>query len=258
MDIIREIKERKGAGELFNPRRLNEKVDLIGPRIDLDRLKTSIGIEIADQIGSSWDEWFGMLLRFKAREGHCRVPINHIEGTLSLGRWVSTQRKLKDTFPPERRKRLDAIEFVWDPQGSAWDDGFAALTTFKAREGHCIAQFSHIEGTFTLGRWVNKQRTLRDAMSAERRKRLDDIGFDWKLLESGWEEGFSALTKFKAREDHCRVPAKHIEGPFKLGSWVRVQRVNKNKFPLNARNVWIMLDLIGVCSKVHGKKVFPH
>ena len=69
VDIIREIKERKGEGEPFNPRRLNEKVEVIGPRIDLDRLTTSIGVEIADRIGNSWDEWFGLLMRFKAARG---------------------------------------------------------------------------------------------------------------------------------------------------------------------------------------------
>ena len=73
VDIIREIRVRKGAGEPFNPRRLNERVEVIGPRIDLDRLTTSIEVEIADTIGSSWDELFGLLLRFKAREGHCHV-----------------------------------------------------------------------------------------------------------------------------------------------------------------------------------------
>ena len=51
VDIIREIKEQKGAGELFNPRRLQEKVEVIGPRVDLDRLTTSIDIEIAERIG---------------------------------------------------------------------------------------------------------------------------------------------------------------------------------------------------------------
>ena len=85
VDIIREIKERKGAGEPFNPRRLNEKVEVIGPRVDLDRLTRSIEVEIADRIGSSWDEWFGWLMRFKAREGHCRVPQAHVEGTFNLG-----------------------------------------------------------------------------------------------------------------------------------------------------------------------------
>ena len=58
----------------------------------------------------------------------------------------------------------------------------------------------------------------KDIMSTERRQRLDAIGFVWDPLESAWEEGFAALTTFKAREGHCDVPALHIEGTFKLGS----------------------------------------
>ena len=38
VDIIRELKERKGVDEPFNPRRLMEKIEMIGPRVDLDRL----------------------------------------------------------------------------------------------------------------------------------------------------------------------------------------------------------------------------
>ena len=54
-----------------------------------------------------------------------------------------------------------------------WEEGFAALTTFKAREGHCLVTSLHVEGTFKLGGWVGKQRMNRDTMSAERKQRLD-------------------------------------------------------------------------------------
>jgi predicted helicase len=144
VDIIREIKERKGEGKPFNPRRFIGKVKVIGPRIDLKRLTKSIEVEIADRIGVSWDEWFGLLLRFRAREGHCRVPHPHVEGTFRLGGWVNKQRTKRDAMAVERRQRLDAIGFVWDPQTASWEEGFAALKNFKAREGHCRV------GTFKL------------------------------------------------------------------------------------------------------------
>ena len=234
VDIIREIKERKGAGEPFNPRRLNEKVEVIGPRVDLDRLTTSIGVEIADRIGSSWDEWFGRLLHFKAREGHCRVPALHVESQFKLGRWVNVQRLKKSKMLAERKQRLDAIGFVWDALGSAWEDGFAALKKFNAREGHCRVPALHVEANFKLGQWVSNQRhQSRDTMSAERKQRLDAMGFVWDQLQSAWEEGFAALATFKAREGHCRVPDDHVEGTYKLGTWVGVQR-NTRKDSMSA------------------------
>ena len=107
VDIIREIKEWKGEGKPFNPRRLKEKVEVIGPRVNLGRLTRSISIEITDRIGIKWDEWFGALKRFEAREGHCRVPAKFMEGTLKLGSWVHNQRRNRDIISAERKKRLD-------------------------------------------------------------------------------------------------------------------------------------------------------
>ena len=242
VDIIREIRVRKGAGEPFNPRRLNEKVEVIGPRVDLDRLTTSIEVEIADKIGSSWDEWFGLLMRFKAREGHCDVSDSHVEETANLGRWVGHQRANRDNLSPERRQRLDEIGFIWDPLEEAWEVGFAALTTFKAREGDCNVPKFHMEGTFKLGQWVGVQRQRRDIMLAERKHRLDAIGFIWDTLESRWEEGFAALMTFKAREGHCGVPRGFIEGTFKLGGWVTEQRQTKETMSTERRQ---RLDAIG-------------
>ena len=105
VDIIREIRERKGAGKPFNPRRLLEKVKVIGPRVALDRLTNSIEVEIVDRIGSSWDELFGWLMRFKAREGHCRVPALHVEGTSSSERGFFGSVVKKDTMSAERKRR---------------------------------------------------------------------------------------------------------------------------------------------------------
>jgi Helicase associated domain len=181
-------------------------------------------------------------LTFKSREDHCRVPIAHIEGTFKLGTWIDTQRTERDTMSAERRKRLDAIGFVWDPLESAWEKGFASLTKFKAREGHCRVPQRHVEGTFRLGQWVSVQRHGRDTMSAERRQRLDAIGFVWDPYEGGWEEGFSALTTFKSREGHCRVPQRRLEGTFKLGQWVGVQRHGRDTMSAERRQ---RLDAIG-------------
>jgi hypothetical protein len=108
------------------------------------------------------------------------VPQNHIEGTVKLGQWVGWQRKSADTIPSERKKRLDAIGFAWDSLNSArWEDGFTALTKFKAREGHCRVPYRHVEGSFKLGAWVNTQRNKRDTLPIGRRRRLDEIGFVW-------------------------------------------------------------------------------
>ena len=177
---------------------------------------------------ASWEECFAALELFKEREGHCRVARSHMEGELKLGNWVNTQRQA--TPSRERKKRLDDIGFVWRPEDSSWEEAFTALSRFKAREGHCRVPKSHMEGELkvNLGTWVIRQRKFVEALSVERKKRLDDIGFVWilrgTLRDSWWEEAFAALSAFKSREGHCRVPAGHMEGGLKLGIWVGNQR----------------------------------
>jgi len=61
-------------------------------------------------------------------------------------------------------------------------------------------------------------------LSPKQKKRLNAIGFVWDTRDDAWERGFEALAKFKAREGHCLVPKFHIEGKYRLGQWVIVQR----------------------------------
>jgi len=60
-----------------------------------------------------------------------------------------------------------------------WEEGFAALTRFKQREGHCRVPAKHKEDGFELGTWVGRQRGNDDGLSEERRQKSDEIGFNW-------------------------------------------------------------------------------
>ncbi|MGC2823690.1 MAG: helicase associated domain-containing protein [Pseudolabrys sp.] len=110
----------------------------------------------------------------------------------------------------------------------AWQRGFSALKKFKGYEGHCRVPRFHLEGKFKLGQWVAVQRYTKDDLTAERRTRLNKLGFIWSRRDWFWERGFAALKAFKTREGHCLVPALHIEGDLKLGYWVSTQRRKKN------------------------------
>ena len=95
VDLIRQMQEAKGRGEKFNPERLHEKIEVLGPSIDLNKLRRSIDVEIVDRLGTSWDHWFGLLQKYHKREGHCDILATHQVDGLSLGAWVSAQRGKK-------------------------------------------------------------------------------------------------------------------------------------------------------------------
>jgi hypothetical protein len=50
------MQEAKGRGEVFNPRKLTDKIEVLGPSIELSTLRSNIFVEVVDRIGVRWDE----------------------------------------------------------------------------------------------------------------------------------------------------------------------------------------------------------
>ena len=46
-----------------------------------------------DLVADEWEAAFAKLEQFKAREGQCRVPAEHIEDDCKLGLWLALQRR---------------------------------------------------------------------------------------------------------------------------------------------------------------------
>lgn len=131
-----------------------------------------------------WEQGFAVLRKFRRRKGHCCPTHRHVEGKYNLGSWVIIQRIRKEDLSVERKKRLDRIGFVWNWRDFAWEQGFAALLRFKAREGHCRVRGLHREREYKLGSWVAVQRRKQNVMSPERRARLNKIGFEWRVYKT--------------------------------------------------------------------------
>ena len=256
--VIRELQEAKGRGEVFNPKRLAEKVEVLGPTVELSRLRMNIFAEIVERIGVTWDEYFGCLKAYKEREGHCRVPQGHQENGLRLGLWVVNQRMRANLLSIERRQRLDGLGFGWDPHENAWERGFSHLTAFREREGHCKVPQLHEENGFRLGSWVADQRRNADTLSNDRRRWLDELNFVWKRHESAWETGFSHLTAFKEREGHCRVPNEWKQNGFPLGRWVTHQRPKAGSLSKERRQRLDDLDFVWDILEADWEEGFSH
>ncbi len=189
-------------------------------------------LERLDKIGFIWENkfevrWlfgFDKLVKFKAREGHCDIPMSHVEEDYKLGSWVSNQRSKRSILTAEQIVKLDAAGFVWDVWTTGWGHGYSKLKQFFQREGHSRVPRNHMEDDYRLGSWVSNQRTKRSMLTLDMKTELDALGFVWNKIEYAWDEGFNHLQSFKEREGHCRVPNKHFEGSYSLGAWVSFQR----------------------------------
>jgi hypothetical protein len=184
------------------------------------------------------------LQRFYRREGHCRVQANRKESGLSLGTWVSRQRGQKERLAPDRLKRLNDLGFSWDPIAEHWEQGFVALQKFQKREGHCRVPKDHEEDGLNLGNWVHVRRIGKEELTPDRLEQLNGLGFSWDPVAEDWEQNCAALQKFRKREGHCRVSARHEEDGLKTGKWVGTQRGRKEELTPERLK---QLDALGFC-----------
>mmetsp|Transcript_4620 Transcript_4620/g.6670 ORF Transcript_4620/g.6670 Transcript_4620/m.6670 type:complete len:569 (+) Transcript_4620:76-1782(+) len=186
-----------------------------------------------------WEHMFGLLVRFKEREGNCTVPYNHKEEEENLGAWLYVQRELykKHTLVAARQQKLDKIG-VFEPleNTNKWDQMYNLLKKFQEREGHCNVPRPHQEEGKKLGNWINTQRynRKRDKLSKKRQSDLEKIGFLWEKNTENWERMYKLLSNVKERDGKCDVIAlDYTEAGENLGAWLGTQRSLQKKGELD-------------------------
>jgi superfamily II DNA or RNA helicase len=218
VQIVREMQEARGRRDVFDPCRLSDKIEVLGPSIDLSTLRINIFAEILTMIGVSWDEMFGRLKLFCEKHGHCQVPRDYEDRKLS--KWVQHQRNFANngSLANSRKERLDAIGFNWCPYDEQWEEMWSKLSRFKEQHGHCRVSSRNVDRE--LARWVVKQRVAyRDGrLSGIRKDRLLAVGFEFER-ENRRSQQF--ITYNEAEEFARKLRLETYEEWF---TWIRSQR----------------------------------
>ena len=181
-----------------------------------------------DALGDSFERTFELLVQYVAREGHAKVPPKHVESDQKLGSWIRTLRSRRSQLSASQIARIDQLGFSWDPLGETLARNYKLLAQFVKREGHARVSQDHVEAGVRIGRWVASLRKNRENLDPDQLARLKEIGFVWDALEDEFEQHFSLLEQFVAREGHARVPQRHVEDGKRLGQWVSVRRTRRN------------------------------
>jgi hypothetical protein len=145
---------------------------------------------------SGFDDRFNDLMAFKAKYGHCDVPQQGEDASLS--RWCSQLRvkykknqinqKPRMKLSDEQIQRLNDAGFKWSL--GKFDKHLNDLIAYKAKYGHCHVPQNGENAS--LGQWCSQLRYSYKKMQNNQKtntklsdgqiQRLNDVGFTWRSL----------------------------------------------------------------------------
>ena len=243
-DIIQALTVEKGRTGGFDESRLRDRIEVLGPQVQLAELAASIRTRIVDELGITWDERYGQLVAYKDANGTCSVSVLDMKNR-ELGRWVSNQRSLfrAGTLDETRKGRLEKIGFTWDERDDAWETRFSELVRYKGKHGDCNVPRNWRDDK-ELARWVGTRRQDKKntRIAPKREQRLTDLGFDWDVLESDWHRNFAWLSKFFQQVGNFNVPVKWPPHP-NLRGWINTQRSDYKKGKMQTNHIALMEKL---------------
>jgi hypothetical protein len=142
---------------------------------------------------AQWDEMYDQLASYYKENGHTKIPTNH--PNQKLYRWANTQRRETD-LTPERKARLDQLDFRWSRMETRWEQFFSELVEYGKEHGD--VNILHTKDKLLIS-WVKTQRRKKrqGLLSAERIEKLEQIGLIWvaeDVLEEKTEYGRTQET----------------------------------------------------------------
>jgi len=191
-------------------------------------------------IKTQWNSNYELLQQYYNDKGDSRVPQHYTVDGVDLGVWANAQRvqyqKLKEgklsSMTEDRINKLQALDFIWNLNGTYWNSNYELLRQYKKDKGDCLVPQKYTVNGVALGVWVGTQRTeywlfqkgKHSHMTEERINKLDAIDFDWSPGESKWNLRYELLQKYKKDKGNCRVPKTYAVDGVALGNWISSQR----------------------------------
>jgi hypothetical protein len=209
-------------------------------------------IKRLEEIGFIWDPFeeqfekgFQETLNYKMSSGNPNTP-NHYKtpkGYL-LGSWQAHQRAYYriGKLSPEKIKRFEEIGFTWELFEEQFEKGFKETLIYNKSTGNPNAPRNYMTPErYRIGRWqeVQKRSYNTGKLSPDRIKRLEEIGFKWKVMENkphrlGWDRWYELNMKYKDEFGVANAANNYMTPErYRLGRWQEVQKRSYRKGELS-------------------------
>jgi hypothetical protein len=186
---------------------------------------------------AAWEKQYDNLKQYFETNGHSDLQAR--DGT--LGNWIVAQRQGRRPLSDEQKRRLNELEFVWDPRQKEWEVMFKKWLDYVAK--HPNRPILSQDKQFTkLGRWVDKQRKLYNANKLENKRYLllRETPFPFKPKKL-WNESYNELRLFKEHNGHIQLPpGKEYE---QLRGWLAQQRNRIKNGTLSPEKIKLLSEI---------------
>ena len=122
---------------------------------------------------------------------------------------------------------------------------YYALLMYKEQYGHLKVSQNHKIDEYRLGKYVSYVRCGQCKVTEEQRRKLDAIGFIWKVTNKNqdFSQVYSQLAKYVKEYGNCKVPVNYItEDGIRLGFIVQNIRTGHRQISEEERK---MLNELG-------------
>ena len=164
--------------------------------------------ELRNTFENSWEFTYDTLCQYLAAYGDFPFYDVCYEG-IHLGKWCTAQRvqQKNGAMPSERKQKLDEIGFIWDPKEERWYHHCHLLIQYIKQYGKMPSKDAVYHG-YRLGAWCSAQRSMagKGKLSADRKRRLDEIGFIWDQKEEKWYRHYHLMQQYV--EKYGKLPTK--------------------------------------------------
>ena len=192
---------------------------------------------IWDKLDYQWEKNYHACVEYYKEHRSLDIPAHYAtKDGLRIGAWIRRMRKARDgrlkgaqPLTQDQIRRLDAIGMDWqDSFTQRWEYGYAKAKEYYAQHSNIDVPATYVtEDGFPLGKWLKGHVQINDKtgrlsikVTAERKAKLDALGFKWDA-EDSWAKRIAACKEYKAEHGDLNVSQQYVtpDGIW-LGKWL--------------------------------------
>jgi superfamily II DNA or RNA helicase len=143
-EAIHQIQADKKLGKGCNDELFRRRVEIVGPPVALSALRRSVTTKCLERLSRPWVEYIQMLLAYRRKFHHLRVPVDAKDPWRELGNWVMRVRSLRrrGKLSPEKIALLSSIGFEWRLDGETLDSTVGLLNENQFKKAARLFQMA--------------------------------------------------------------------------------------------------------------------